>query len=150
MANVPKPDDDELVAAENVVEQGGALLARARAFPEPQVADLGVVEDRDRDVWIPEVRVGEPARHVLPDDARAVIDGAAWPRPPVFDWLQRMGKVEAHEMHRTFNCGIGMTVVVPPQDAERTIALLRQAGEQAWRIGAIESRGPDQPYVTIR
>jgi phosphoribosylformylglycinamidine cyclo-ligase len=87
---------------------------------------------------------------VMPDYTRAVIDGRSWQRPPVFDWLQRMGKVQEREMYRTFNCGIGMVVCVAAADVERTLALLQQEGEQATVIGRIEP-GPDaDPQVIIR
>src|SRR5258708_23684568 len=49
---------------------------------------------------------------ILPEKARAVIEKASWPRPTVFEWLQREGKVAEAEMQRVFNCGIGMAVVV--------------------------------------
>jgi phosphoribosylformylglycinamidine cyclo-ligase len=87
---------------------------------------------------------------VLPDGLEAVIDERRWHRPAVFDWLQRAGKVEPNEMHRTFNCGVGMTLVVTQPDVERTLALLHRAGERAWRIGAIAARGADDAYVIIR
>lgn len=74
---------------------------------------------------------------VLPDDAGAVLDRAAWPRPAIFDWLQRQGKVSDPEMHRTFNCGIGMVACVPAGAADKALELLREQGEQAWRIGHI-------------
>jgi len=75
---------------------------------------------------------------VLPAGLRAVLDGASWPRPPLFDWLSREGGVAEAEMHRVFNCGIGMAVVVAEQDSARALELLAAAGERAWRIGAIE------------
>jgi phosphoribosylformylglycinamidine cyclo-ligase len=55
----------------------------------------------------------------------------------VWDWLQRAGNIADAEMHRTFNCGIGMTVHVAPADADRALALLTASGESAAVIGAI-------------
>ena len=79
----------------------------------------------------------------LPDGLEAVIDERLWPRPPVFDWLQQVGNIERDEMHRTFNCGLGMTITVPAADADRALAILRRCGEQASVIGEVRagSRG---------
>jgi phosphoribosylformylglycinamidine cyclo-ligase len=128
---------------------GDALLAPTRIYVKPILALLQKIDVRS----IAHITGGgllENIPRVLPDDTQAVIDGAAWPRPAIFDWLQRMGQVEAREMHRTFNCGIGMTLVVAAQDAAATLALLLQQGEQAWRIGSIETRGTDHRHVIIR
>ncbi|WP_159346363.1 phosphoribosylformylglycinamidine cyclo-ligase [Roseomonas harenae] len=76
---------------------------------------------------------------VLPDGTMAVVDATAWPVPPVFGWLARTGGVEPEEMLRVFNCGIGMALVVEPEKAEAAIALLKEHGETAYRIGRIEA-----------
>jgi len=75
---------------------------------------------------------------VLPRRTRAVIDAHAWPRPALFDWLQRNGAVAEAEMHRVFNCGIGMVVVVAAGDARRAASRLRVLGETVYEIGVIE------------
>ncbi len=75
---------------------------------------------------------------VLPETMRAVIDAKRWKRPAIFNWLQEQGNVEDAEMYRTFNCGLGMVVVVNTTDAERAIAFLNQQGEHATVIGQIE------------
>ncbi len=76
---------------------------------------------------------------VLPEGARAVIDTGSWQRPAVFDWLQAQGNVDWHEMHRTFNCGVGMVICVAADQAEAAVAALNAAGEQAFTIGKIEA-----------
>jgi phosphoribosylformylglycinamidine cyclo-ligase len=60
----------------------------------------------------------------------------------VFDWLARTGKLDAAEMHRTFNCGIGMVVIVAAARAAAALALLRQHGEVAQLIGAVHAGNP--------
>ncbi|MEX0638447.1 MAG: phosphoribosylformylglycinamidine cyclo-ligase [Burkholderiales bacterium] len=75
---------------------------------------------------------------VLPRRTRAVIDAHAWPRPALFDWLQRKGAVAEAEMHRVFNCGIGMVAVVAAGDAQRAASRLRALGETVYEIGVIE------------
>jgi phosphoribosylformylglycinamidine cyclo-ligase len=86
---------------------------------------------------------------VLPNDTRAVLQSSAWPRPPIFDWLQQHGGVADTEMYRTFNCGIGMVVIVAAADAEHAISHLSAAGETVWRIGAIETATPGGEQVVI-
>jgi phosphoribosylformylglycinamidine cyclo-ligase len=73
---------------------------------------------------------------VLPDGLGAVLQRDAWPRLPVFDWLEAAG-VAAEEMYRSFNCGIGMAVVVAPDRSDAVIASFEALGEKAYRIGDI-------------
>jgi phosphoribosylformylglycinamidine cyclo-ligase len=79
----------------------------------------------------------------LPPGLEAVIDERQWPRQAVFDWLQRVGQIDRDEMHRTFNCGLGMTITVPAADADRALGILRRCGEQASVVGEVRagSRG---------
>lgn len=86
---------------------------------------------------------------VLPDNARAVIDGKSWQRPVIFDWLQENGNITDHEMFRTFNCGVGLIVVLPKQDAQQAIAHLNELGETAWLLGSIENRSGEEVQVEI-
>ena len=84
---------------------------------------------------------------VLPAGTRARIDPRSWQRPPVFDWLQDAGAIEEHEMLRTFNCGIGMCVVVPETGAAAVQAALADADETVWDIGRIERSDGQEPEV---
>jgi phosphoribosylformylglycinamidine cyclo-ligase len=77
---------------------------------------------------------------VLPDNVTAVIDAAAWTWPAIFQWLQTNGNVELAEMHRTFNCGIGMVVVVAAADADAALRFLGEQGETVYRLGEVHSR----------
>ncbi len=74
---------------------------------------------------------------VLPPGLEAVIDARLWPRPAIFDWLQKAGNVHRDEMYRTFNCGLGMTVCVPASATDKALALLRECGETAAVIGEV-------------
>ncbi len=76
---------------------------------------------------------------VMPDNTRAQIDASSWEMPEVFKWLQQEGNIEAQEMYRTFNCGIGMVVVVSAEDAEAALETLQKAGETAFKLGEITS-----------
>ena len=77
---------------------------------------------------------------VLGTGLTAEIHRDAWPLPPLFKWLQQQGNVADDEMHRVFNCGIGMVVIVAERDAKRAQALLTRAGERVWRIGTVRRR----------
>src|SRR5712691_7933561 len=85
---------------------------------------------------------------ILPEKTKAVIEKVSWPRPPVFQWLQREGNVAEEEMHRVFNCGIGMVLVVAAADAKRAGELLRAAGETVYEIGVIE-KSPGAPQAIV-
>ena len=86
---------------------------------------------------------------VLPEHLTAVVERSEWPLPPLFQWLQKEGQVADAEMHRVFNCGIGMVVIVAEQDAGQAMQLLAAAGEQVFHIGVIEERkGRAQTIVT--
>lgn len=87
---------------------------------------------------------------VLPDNVAAIIDQSVWPQPALFQWLQREGNIADAEMHRVFNCGIGMVVIVAETDASRAMQLLTAAGEKVFTIGRIETRGIGQaPTVVV-
>jgi phosphoribosylformylglycinamidine cyclo-ligase len=74
---------------------------------------------------------------VLPDGLGARLDATAWQRAPVWDWIRTSGRISDAEMHRTFNCGIGMVVVLAPSEVDAALGLLRAAGEQASVIGEV-------------
>jgi phosphoribosylformylglycinamidine cyclo-ligase len=85
----------------------------------------------------------------LPPRTRAVIDARAWKRPALFEWLQEKGGVAEAEMHRVFNCGIGMVVVVAADDAQRAAKRLRTLGETVYEIGVIEkTRGEPEAVIS--
>ena len=86
---------------------------------------------------------------VLPADTKAVINGKSWQWPAIFDWLQRQGNISRHEMYRTFNCGVGMIVVVPAAQLDNALSQLQQAGETAWHLGEIQAAAADEQLVII-
>nr|MBV6629851.1 phosphoribosylformylglycinamidine cyclo-ligase [Oceanococcus sp. HetDA_MAG_MS8] len=81
--------------------------------------------------------LSENLPRILPEGLDARIDSSAWPRPAVFQWLQDTGGVAADEMWRTFNCGIGMTVIVPAASAAAAKQCLEKQGETVWTIGEV-------------
>ena len=79
----------------------------------------------------------ENVPRVLPAGTRALIDASSWPLPPLFGWLQQQGRMEAAELARTFNCGIGMILAVAPADAVAVSDALTGAGETVFTVGRI-------------
>jgi phosphoribosylformylglycinamidine cyclo-ligase len=86
---------------------------------------------------------------VLPSSVKAVLSKSAWPRPQLFEWLQRNGNVAEAEMHRVFNCGIGMVAIVAAEDAGRAQQVLEREGEKVFRIGEIRSRADGEPQTVV-
>jgi phosphoribosylformylglycinamidine cyclo-ligase len=91
----------------------------------------------------------ENVPRVLPDDVVAQIDGTAWTLPPVFQWLAKEGGINAHELARTFNCGIGMVAVIAPQHVDSALKILVEHGETAFVIGAIRARSGDEAQSQV-
>ena len=75
---------------------------------------------------------------VLPEGLGVTLETKAWPRPPLFDWLQKEGDIADKEMYRTFNMGLGMVALAAPADESRVLKALAAAGEKAWTVGRVE------------
>lgn len=87
--------------------------------------------------------ITENLPRVLPESVHARIDSASWQPAPVFDWLATQGGIAVDEMRRTFNCGVGMIVVVAAADLAQALAVLRDGGETAWQLGEVAD-GPGE------
>ncbi len=79
----------------------------------------------------------ENIQRVLPNNVSATLSRNAWTRPELFQWLQQQGHVDETEMLRTFNCGIGMIIVIDRRDTDDAIEHLTKQGENAFIVGAI-------------
>jgi len=86
---------------------------------------------------------------VLPETVAAQLDGSAWHTPVLFDWLREMGNIASHEMYRTFNCGLGMVIIVDKSDTDTAVAQLNAAGETATVIGTIRARQGDEAQTQV-
>jgi phosphoribosylformylglycinamidine cyclo-ligase len=86
---------------------------------------------------------------VLPNHTSAEINNSSWEWPSVFKWLKEQGNVKQEEMIRTFNCGVGMVIVVSAKNAARTIELLKEQGEEAWQLGTISASEQETPSVSF-
>jgi phosphoribosylformylglycinamidine cyclo-ligase len=86
---------------------------------------------------------------VVPDNMKTTLIRGSWAVPPIFRLISQLGNVPDEEMHSTFNMGLGMLAIVPPEEAGETAAALRAAGEEVFEIGRIESRTGDEPAVQM-
>jgi len=114
------------------------LLAPTRIYVKPVLALIEEVQVSGL-AHITGGGLSENLPRSLPDDCHAVLDTASWQQPAVFDWLQANGRIATDEMRRTFNCGIGMAVVLPAAQAVRAVELLSELGETAWIAGRVEA-----------
>lgn len=86
---------------------------------------------------------------VLPEDTQCVIEANSWKRPAIFDWLEKTGNIDHHEMHRVFNNGIGMAVIVSREDADKAEEAFQAQGETVYRIGTIVKRPEGAPGCVV-
>ena len=126
-----------------------AIMSPTRIYVKPMLALINALPVKGM-AHITGGGITENVPRVLPDAVKAVIRKSSWQRPKLFDWLQREGNVAESEMHRVFNCGIGMVVVVARENVEQALKLLHAAGEMAVEIGMIEARGEGEaPTIVV-
>lgn len=149
-----------------LVADGGFDYAAPAPF-ETAAASLGEALLTPTRIYVkalmPEIRAGrvkalahitgggllENIPRVLPEGVGADLDAARWTLPPVFRWMAETGGLSGHELARTFNCGIGMVVVVAAAEAEAVVAALGAAGEDAAVIGRLMPRAAGEALVAI-
>jgi phosphoribosylformylglycinamidine cyclo-ligase len=110
-----------------------ALIAKIKVKGMAHITGGGLVENVPR---------------VLPENTQAVLHRDAWQLPQLFQWLQKNGGVEDAEMHRVFNCGIGMVVILSASDSKAAKAQLESTGETVYQLGEIVER-PTGAHQTI-
>ena len=93
--------------------------------------------------------ITENTPRVLPANVVAQLDASSWALPKLFQWLQAEGQVDAQEMYRTFNCGVGMVVIVAADQVDAATALLQAEGETVYRLGQIRPREGDEHQTQI-
>jgi phosphoribosylformylglycinamidine cyclo-ligase len=127
---------------------GHYLLEPTRIYVKPVLALLQSISVKGM-AHITGGGLLENVHRMFPANTVAAIDRAAWPRAAIFSWLQHAGNVDEQEMLRTFNCGIGMVVVVAAADADRAQALLAAEGETVFRIGTVRERAGDEAQTQV-
>ena len=125
-----------------------AVIAPTRLYVKPILAALEKFEIKGM-AHITGGGLTENIPRVLPENCVAQIDAQSWPLPKLFQWLQQAGNVEQQEMYRTFNCGIGMAVIVPAEQAEAAQAFLTEQGETVYRLGTIRERAGSEHQTQV-
>ena len=125
-----------------------AIIAPTRLYVKPILAALEKFEIKGM-AHITGGGLTENIPRVLPENCVAQIDAQSWPLPKLFQWLQQAGNVERQEMYRTFNCGIGMAVIVPAEQADAAQAFLTEQGETVYRLGTIRERAGSEHQTQV-
>jgi len=124
------------------------LMEPTRIYVRPLLALMAALEVKGM-VHITGGGLVENMPRVLQKHLTAVLQRDAWTMPPLFGWLQQHGGVADAEMHRVFNCGIGMAVIVSKENADAAITQLKAAGETVTRIGEIRARQGDEAQTIV-
>ena len=124
------------------------LLEPTRIYVKPVLALMQAVKVKGLAHITGGGLVGNVPR-ILPPGTRAIIRKAAWARPALFEWLREKGGVAEDEMHRVFNCGIGMVLVVDAADSRRARDMLSAAGETVFQIGSIEASSGEPEALVV-
>ncbi|MGV6860115.1 MAG: phosphoribosylformylglycinamidine cyclo-ligase [bacterium] len=126
---------------------GEALLAPTKIYVKPLLKLLSEV-DVHALAHITGGGLTENLPRVMPANTRANIKTDSWDRPAIFDWLAQEGNVNEAEMLRTFNCGIGMVVILPESKVDAAREILSSTGVNSWPIGHIENDDSAEPHVS--
>lgn len=128
---------------------GDTLLAPTRIYVKPllKALKLGGIKGM---AHITGGGLTENIPRVLPSNVCAELDATKWQKAPVLGWLAQAGNMDAGDMARTFNCGLGMVVIVAADAADKIIASLKDSGETPYTVGTIIPRAEDEPQVKIQ
>ena len=127
---------------------GQALLEPTRIYVKPVLATMQKVKVKG----IAHITGGgltENIPRVLPPGVGAQLEASRWPRQKIFQWLKRHGNIEDAEMYRTFNCGIGMVLIVTAAEAKAAIDSLAANGVEAFEIGSIVERAEGAAQTVV-
>jgi phosphoribosylformylglycinamidine cyclo-ligase len=139
--DAPAPSGDTL---------GGWLMTPTRLYVKPLLALLRALPGAVKALaHITGGGLLENIPRVLPEGLGVELSRAAWSLPPVFRWLQEAGNITDHELWRSFNCGIGMALIVPQEATEEVSALLRKQGEEVFLLGRVIQRSGGKEAVRI-
>lgn len=125
---------------------GEVLLTPTRLYPKVVLPLLSHIDIKGM-VHITGGGFYENIPRILPEGTAVVIDGDSWPVLPVFPFLKKEGNIDAHEMYRTFNCGIGMLLILNQEDADKAMDILSEQGEKIYRIGYV-TKGKKEVTIT--
>ena len=125
------------------------VMAPTRIYVKPLLALIAALPVKGM-AHITGGGITENIPRVLPAGLTAEIKAGSWDMPPLFTWLKAQGNIADVEMYRTFNCGIGMAIVVAKENAAAAKKLLQDAGENVFEIGVIRAQNADEaPTVVV-
>ncbi|MFA6061073.1 MAG: phosphoribosylformylglycinamidine cyclo-ligase [Gallionella sp.] len=141
------PDMSALFDGERILRD--VIMAPTRIYVKPLLALMQTLTIKGM-AHITGGGITENVPRVLPENVVADIDSKSWELPKLFKWLQEQGNVAEQEMYRTFNCGIGMVVIVAASDADLAISQLQEAGETVTKIGVIRARNGNEHQTQVK
>ncbi|HZH05609.1 MAG TPA: phosphoribosylformylglycinamidine cyclo-ligase [Lautropia sp.] len=148
-----KPLTDWIMAPTRIYVRPVLSLIRGRREGDDGAVGAGRGSDRPNPVkGMAHVTGGgllENVPRMLPPGVQAVIRREAWEQPAIFRWLQAEGGIADLEMHRVFNCGIGMVLAVAPADLGAVMHSLLESGEHPCHLGSIVARDPGAPATVL-
>ena len=148
LIEVSKVDFNDPCSFENGKTFGEALLCPTKIYVKSCLAALKA----DCIKGLSHITGGgfvENIPRILPPGVKVDVDASLWKLPPVFEWLRTAGNITPIEMAKTFNCGIGMAVIVPADKAEQAKKIFEKNGEVAYYIGTVSSKAGDEPSTTV-
>ena len=148
LIEVSKVDYNDPCSFENGKTFGEALLCPTKIYVKSCLAALKA----DCIKGLSHITGGgfvENMPRILPPGVKVDVDASLWKLPPVFEWLRTAGNITPIEMAKTFNCGIGMAVIVPADKAEQAKKIFEKNGEVAYYIGTVSSKAGDEPSTTV-
>ena len=137
--------DAELTPSQTLRE---AILAPTRLYVKPILAALKQFTIKGM-AHITGGGITENVPRILPDNTVANLNTNSWSLPKLFQWLQQAGQVQMQEMYRTFNCGIGMVIIVDAKEATTIQHFLQQQGETVYQIGTVQARQGNEHQTQI-
>ena len=137
--------DAELTPSQTLRE---AILAPTRLYVKPILAALKQFSIKGM-AHITGGGITENVPRILPNNTVANINTNSWSLPKLFQWLQQAGQVQMQEMYRTFNCGIGMVIIVDAKEATTIQQFLQQQGETVYQIGTVQARQGNEHQARI-
>ena len=137
--------DAELTPSQTLRE---AILSPTRLYVKPILAALKQFTIKGM-AHITGGGITENVPRILPNNTVANINTDSWSLPKLFQWLQQAGQVQMQEMYRTFNCGIGMVIIVDAKEATTIQHFLQQKGETVYQIGTVQTRQDNEHQTRI-
>lgn len=126
-----------------------AILEPTKIYVKPVLAAINADVKIKGIAHITGGGLSENIPRILPENVIAELQYKNWVRPKIFDWLQQNGNVADAEMARTFNCGIGLILVVAAEEVAKLTQILQDHGEKVFQIGEIKARQNDEHQVKI-